>query len=93
MLKNRMARVEPTKIWTAEMETNKRIVSEGRENFENIRVPDPKYIVPKYIDSEYSRNLEREMLLLAANKERVVTYPILETYTNHMMIRYINKLK
>ena len=88
MLKSRMARSNPTKIWCAERLSNKSIVSEGRKRFENVTIPDPKIVVPKYVDSEYSRSLEKEMLLYAANSEQIIEYKTLEEFTDHMLIRY-----
>jgi len=62
-------------------------MSEGREKFENVTIPDPKIVVPKYVYSPYSKSLEKKMLKLASNNEQVIVYEELEEITNHLLIR------
>ena len=52
-LKARMARENPTQTWTAEKTEISKMLKEGRELFEQSITPDPKIVVPTYLNSEY----------------------------------------
>ena len=87
----RMERKHPSKRYAAEQEQNTRIVRGGRAKYEHDVIPDPKVVVPKYMESDYVKELEVSMLEVAANDSIEVKWPFLKKSGDHMIMRICNK--
>ena len=86
-LLNQMKMEHPFKKWHAEAAQITKMIREGRETFENVTIPDPKIVVPKYLESDYAKNLEQELLILAGDDGKCIDWNTLKIFADHLLIR------
>ena len=68
----RMERQHPAKRYAAEQSERTGIIKEGREKFEKSSLHDPKLMIPLYLESNYVKQLEDELIKTATEDEKVV---------------------
>ena len=83
---NSMSADKPYAAWEAEKGENSAIRKEGKENFENVAIPNPNHIVPAYLDSEYSIELRKEMIMVASDPNIPITYEKLKEYQDDLAL-------
>ena len=83
----RMERAKVYGKWKGEIEEKRDLIKKGREEFENFKVPNPKEVVPKYLESSYVVELEKEMLRVAEDKSIPVTYEFLRESQDDVILR------
>ena len=84
---NSMAADKPYAAWEAEKGENSAIRKEGKEEFENVTIPNPNHIVPTYLDSDYSVELEKEMIAVASDSKIPLSYEKLKEFMDHLALR------
>ena len=86
-LKARMARENPTQTWTAEKTEISKMLKEGRELFEQSITPDPKIVVPTYLNSEYVITLEEQLVRMADDPSYIPQWSELRQFTDDLLLR------
>ena len=84
---NSMAADQPYAAWEAEKGENSAIRKEGKEEFEDVYIPDPNHIVPTYLESDYAVELEKELIVAASNPKARISYEKLKEFQDHVALR------
>ena len=86
-VKWRMNSTNPYKIWRGEVDESIGLMKDYKEEFENVTIPNPKEVVPKYLESKYVKNLEMKLLELAQCKEKDITWKEYKEMQDDVMLR------
>ena len=88
ILRDSMNRTKPYSRWKAEQDENTLITRDGKKLFEKVFIPDPKLVVHQYLQSEYSKTIEDDLIRLASDPSRPVEWAVLKRITDHILIRF-----
>ena len=88
ILRDSMGRTKPYSRWRAEQDENTLITRDGKKLFEKVYIPDPKLVVHQYLQSEYSKTIEDDLIRLASDSSRPVEWAVLKRITDHILIRF-----